>query len=181
MEIELLGRHVELSDKVRDYVDKKIGRLDRYLPDIKATRVELSHGIRRSRGEIYKAQITIWVDSAVLRAEEMEDDLFAAIDLASDKLHRQIERFRGKRLDRWHEGEPPPHPEPVLVSESEDRGGVVRRKRFAMHPMDELEAIEQLDLLGHDFYLFMNGESGEVNVIYRRKDGGYGLIEPVLA
>ena len=105
MEIELLARHVELSDKVRDYVDKKIGRLDRYLPDIKATRVELSHGTQRSRGEVYRVQITAWVDATVLRAEEMESDLFAAIDLASDKLHRQIERYRGRRLDRWHEGD----------------------------------------------------------------------------
>jgi putative sigma-54 modulation protein len=180
MEIELLARRVELSDKVRDYVDKKIGRLDRYLPDIKATRVELSHGVKRSRGEVYKAQITIWVDSAVLRAEEMEGELFTAIDLASDKLHRQIERFRGKRLDRWHDGDRVASEELPELDVEED-GAVVRRKRFAMHPMDEQEAIEQLDLLGHDFFLYMNGATGEVNVVYRRKDGGYGLIEPVLA
>jgi putative sigma-54 modulation protein len=182
MEIELLSRHVELTDKVRDYVDKKIGRLDRYLPDIKATRVELSHGTKRSRGEVYKAQITTWVDSAVLRAEEMEGDLYAAIDLASDKLHRQIERYRGRRLDRWHESG-----RDMLESGVDDESpadsdsDLVRRKSFAMHPMDEREAIEQLDLLGHDFYLFMHHRTGLVNVVYRRKDGGYGLIEPVIA
>lgn len=180
MEIELLARHVELSDEVREYVDKKIGRLDRYLPDIKATRVELSHGTQRSRGEVHRVQITTWVDATVLRAEEMEGDLFAAIDLASDKLHRQIERYRGRRLDRWHDGDRlPPEPDDDLAAT--DPVDVVRRKRFAMHPMDEAEAIDQLALLGHDFYLFMNDDTGLVNVVYRRKDGGYGLIEPVLA
>jgi putative sigma-54 modulation protein len=179
MEIELHARHVELSDKVRDHVEKKIGRLDRYLPDIKAARVELSHGTRRSRGEVYGAQITVWVDATVLRAEEIDGDLFAAVDLASDKLHRQIERYRGKRLDRWQDHD---RLVPDLADDEPEfsKVEVVRRKRFALYPMNEAEAVEQIELIGHDFFMFMNGDSGQVNVIYRRKDGGYGLIEPVL-
>jgi len=139
--------------------------------------------MRRSAGEVYTAQLTTWVDSTILRAEEMDHDLFAAIDLASDKLHRQIERFRGKRLDRWHEharlvpdAVPPEPPEGAPP-----HGSVVRRKRYEVFAMDESEAMEQLNLLGHDFYLFLNPDDGHVNVIYRRKDGNYGLIRPELA
>ena len=107
MDLELQVRHFDLTDTVRDYVDRKVGRLDRYLPGIKVTRVELGRGVRRSQGEVYTAQVTAWVDSSILRVEEMNADLFAAIDLASDKLHRQIERYKGKRLRRWHETKKP--------------------------------------------------------------------------
>ncbi len=191
MEIELQARHLDMNPAVRDYVNKKVGRLDRYLPDIKAIRVDLDHGMRRTKGEIYTAQITTWVDSTILRAEEMDHDLFAAIDMAADKLHRQVERYKGRRLDRWHDhakplGEPAA---PVEYAETEETveaaageaGHVVRRKRYSVFPMSEAEAVEQLNLLGHDFFLFMNADNGHVNVVYRRKDGNYGLIQPVVA
>lgn len=185
MHVELQARHFELSDPMRDYVDRKIGRFDRYLQGMKAIRVELAHGLRRSAGEVYTAQITLWVDNAILRAEEMDHDLFAAVDKAADKLQRQMERFKGKRLDRWHDhtaAVAEMSVEAVAAEEAEAEGAsVVRRKRFAMFPMGEQEAIEQLNLLGHDFYLFMNADSGHVNVVYRRKNGQYGLIEPELA
>ncbi|MFN2250703.1 MAG: ribosome hibernation-promoting factor, HPF/YfiA family [Anaerolineae bacterium] len=178
MDLELQVRHFDLTDTVRDYVERKVGRLDRYLPDIKVTRVELEHGQRRSQGEVYTAQITTWVDSHILRAEEMNPDLFAAIDLASDKVHRQVERYKGKRLRRWHE---PVKLEPDVAEppeEGEARAGIVRRKRFPVHPMTEDEAVDQLELLGHDFFLFHNADSGIINVLYRRKDGQLGLIQP---
>jgi len=181
MEVELHARHVELSDRIREHVDRKIGRLDRYLPDLRGARVDLVHGQKRSRGEVYTAQVTAFVNGGVLRAEEMDQDVYAAIDLASVKLHRQIERYRGKRLDRWHD-----HPRPELPPEEdldpdEVKHAVVRRKRFPLHEMDEFEAIEQLNLVAHDFFVFVNGTTGLVNVLYRRKDGGYGLIDPILA
>jgi putative sigma-54 modulation protein len=162
---------------VRDYVSKKVGRLDRYLPDTKATRVDLNRGTVRSQGEVYTAQITAWVDSTILRAEEMNPDLFAAIDLAADKLRHQMERYKGKRLQRWHD-----RAEPLPLAEEEpglEPAGlhVTRRKRFGVYPMAEGEAIEQFELLGHDFFLYLNADSGEVNALYRRKDGQLGLLE----
>lgn len=184
MEVEMQARHLELNESVRDYVNRKVGRLDRYLQNIKAIRVDLDHGIRRTRGEIYTAQITTWVDGTILRAEEMDHDLFAAIDMASDKLHRQIERYKGKRLDRWHEHTrlvPEELAAEAMTDEPAPSSHIVRRKRFDILAMDENEAIEQLNLLGHDFFVFMNAESGHVNVVYRRKDGNYGLIQPELA
>jgi putative sigma-54 modulation protein len=175
MDLELQVRHFDLTDTVRDYVDRKVGRLDRYLPDIRATRIELGRGMRRSQGEVYTAQVTSWVDNSILRVEEMNADLYAAIDVATDKLYRQIERYKGKRLQRWHA---PKKPAPAGEESAEvDAGSIVRRKRFQLLPMAEDEAIEQLDLLGHDFFLYIDGDTGGVNVLYRRKDGQLGLIQ----
>lgn len=181
MKIELHGRHVELTDRVREYAERKIGRLDRYLQDFRSARLDLSHGTKRGRGDVFTAQVTAHTGAGVLRAEEVDTDVFAAIDLAAAKLHRQVERYRGKRLDRWHDhSRPRPIEEPDEPMPAE-RGQVLRRKQFALYEMDEREAIEQLNLVDHDFYVFVNGHNGLVNVLYRRRDGGYGLIEPVLA
>jgi putative sigma-54 modulation protein len=177
MDVELQARHFDLTDTVRSYVDKKVGRLERYLPDLKATRVDLERGTTRTRGEVYTAQITTWVDSTILRAEEVNPDLFAAIDLATDKLHRQMGRYKGKRLNRWHDRAEPLPLEEEEAPEPSRLPVIARRKRFGIYPMPEGEAIEQLELLGHDFFLFLNADSGDVNVLYRRRDGELGLIE----
>ena len=147
MKIELHGRHVELSERVKEYAERKIGRLDRFLPDLRTARIDLSHGSKRGHGEVYTVQVTARTDDGVLRAEEVDSDLFAAIDLAAAKLHRQLERYRGKRLDRWHD-----HAVPSPLDEAEDdlpmeRGQVIKRKQFLLHEMDEREAIEQLNLV----------------------------------
>ena len=179
MDVELQVRHFELTDTVRDYVARKVGRLDRYLPDIKATRVDLDRGVTRSQGEVYTAQVTAWVEASILRAEEINGDLYAAIDLASDKIHRQIERYKGKRLRRWR-GRPIPQEESVDEPAEADETGpqIVRRKQFEVYSTTEGEAIDQLELLGHDFFLFLNAETGQLNVLYRRRDGQLGLLEP---
>jgi putative sigma-54 modulation protein len=182
MDVELQAHHVELTDMVRDYVDKKIGRLDRYLPVITSARVDLTKRITHSRGEVYSAQVTAWVSGTVLRSEEMHNDLYAAIDLAAEKIHRQIERYKGKRLDRWHgRSEPALGPELLEEAVASPAGSVTRRKRFPIYSMNEVEAVEQFDLLGHDFFLFRNADTGEFNVLYKRRDGELGLIEPELA
>jgi putative sigma-54 modulation protein len=184
MQVELQARHFDLTEPIKDYVEKKVGRLDRYLPDIHATSVELERDSTRSQGEVYVAEITVWVDNAVLRAEEMNPDVFTSIDVAGDKIFRQIEKYKGKRLNRWHgRAETAPAagdgmPELDVVARPH---AVVRRKRFRVYAMGEDEAVEQLDLLGHDFFIFVNGETGELNVIYRRKGGDLGLIEPTPA
>lgn len=179
MDVELQVRHFELTDTVRDYVERKVGRLDRYLPDIRATRVDLDRGVTRSQGEVYTAQVTTWVEASILRAEEINGDLYAAIDLASDKIHRQIERYKGKRLRRWR-GRPVPEEEGIDEVVDADEAGrqIVRRKRFAVYSTTEGEAVDQLELLGHDFFVFLNAESGQLNVLYRRKNGQLGLLEP---
>jgi len=181
MNLELTAKDVELDGEVRDYIDRKLGRLDRILSDIRATRVELRHGLTRSQGEVYTTQITAWVNRAVLRAEEMHPDLFASIDLASDKINRQVERYKGKRLDRWHSSgtREPNFDEPLEEDQSLTR--IVRRKRFEVYSMSEEEALEQIELLGHDFFLYRDADTGDMRLLYRRKDGRLGMIEPLMA
>ena len=183
MELVLKTRNVDVSDYLREYVEKKIGKLDRYLPTIREARVELSSENTKSTGEIYIAQVTLYANRVILRGEEQHNDMFAAIDSVVDTLYRQIARYKGKRQDRWRvRGEEPPlGAEELEELEEEELGPIVRRKRFQVYPMDEREAIEQMELLGHDFFIFHNAETGQINVVYRRRDGGYGLLEPELA
>ena len=186
MQLILKGKNVEISDWLREYVEKKVNRLDRYLPDIHEARVELSVEKTRSSQDRQVAQLTVRSNGVILRAEERTDDMFAAIDAVVDKMHRQIARYKGKRIARWRgqgsaRSEPgiPPLDEEILeelVEEQERR--IVRVKRFAVAPMNEDEAIEQMELLGHDFFIFFNPDLGMLNVLYRRKDGNYGLLEP---
>ena len=179
MTVELQARNFDLTPTVRDYVEKRVDRLDRYLPAIHATRVELHRDVTRSQGEVFSAEITAWVDHAVLRSEETNADLYTAIDAAVDKLFRQIEKYKGKRQERWHASV---ETAPFVEDEEEEAASeVVRRKRFRVFAMSEDEAMEQLGLLGHDFFIYKDADSGSMNVVYRRKDGGFGIIEPVQA
>jgi len=187
MEIELKSRDVALTDAVRQYVGSRFDRVGRHLPDARAARIELRHETKRSQGDVHIAQVTMWVDRTILRAEEMHADLYAAIDLASDKLLRQADRFKGKRVDRRHgnlgaEVRDLAATEPTLLAEREeatDAARIVRRKRFGVLAMAEDEAVEQFELLGHDFFVYRDGETGSLNVLYRRRDGQIGLLEPV--
>ena len=188
MQIILKGKNVEITDWLREYVDKKVNKLDRYLPDIQEVRVELSVQKTRSSQDRQVAQLTVRSNGLILRAEERTDDMFAAIDAVVDKMHRQIARYKGKQLDRWQgqalkraETELPPLDEDILEELAEEQTRrIVRVKRFAVSPMNEEEAIEQMELLGHDFFVFFNPNSGRMSVLYRRKDGNYGLLEPEL-
>lgn len=184
MTVELQARHFDLNPAIKEHVETKVGRLDRYLPDIHATTVVLEREVVRSQGEVFSAEITAWVDKAVLRAEETNPDVYTAVDVAADRMFRQIEKYKGKRLDRWH-GRAETAPMSDLLEDEEDYededATVVRRKQFRIYAMTEGEAAEQIDLLGHDFFVFLNGDSGQINVLYRRKDGGLGLLDPVPA
>jgi putative sigma-54 modulation protein len=188
MQLILKGKNVEITDWLREYVEKKVNKLDRYLPDINEARVELSVQKTRSSQDRQVAQLTVRSNGVILRAEERTDDIFAAIDAVVDKMHRQIARYKGKRKDRWQgqgpgraEVEPAPPETEALEEPEEETGGIVRVKRFSVSPMDENEAIQQMELLGHDFFVFFNPNSGKLSVVYRRKDGNYGLLEPDLA
>jgi putative sigma-54 modulation protein len=184
MNVELHSRHLPITEQVRDYVERKIGRLDRYLPDIQSTRVDLDRRLTHSQGEVHSAQVTAWVNGTVLRAEELHADLYAAIDLAAEKIHRQIERYKGKRLHRWHD-RVMPEVAPLAAEEAEAEEApalvVSRRKRFPIYSMSEAEAVEQFELLGHDFFIFQDADRGAIHVLYRRRGGELGLIEPELA
>lgn len=181
MEIQLLTRNMELTPRLQEYVEKKVSRLSRYLPNITDVRVDLSVENTCSSAHRQVAQLTIRTPRVMLRAEERASDMFAAIDAALDKMRRQITRYKTRRQDRWQrvEGEEE-WEETAPPSEEAISGKVVRVKRFEMFPMTPEEAIEQMELLGHQFFVFLNAEEGGINVIYRRRDGDYGLIIPEL-
>jgi putative sigma-54 modulation protein len=177
---------------MEEYVEKKIGKLERYLPIIDEARMELSQEETRSAQHRMIAQLTVRSRGKVLRAEERDQDLFAAIDLVAEKMQRQITRFkdrlyskgqmRGAETVRVPEAaEAVVEVEAVAEAEVEPVGSIVRTKTFAMTPMNPEEAIEQMELLGHDFFVFYNSDVDGINVLYRRRSGDYGLLQPELA
>lgn len=182
MELTIKGRNVELTDRLRDYVEKKIGRLDHYLPSITEAWVELASVGAKAAQDRQVCQVTVRSNGVILRAEERSDDMFTAIDSVLHKMYRQIARYKGKRENRWRGAGASLEPLPLDLEEEmdEEENQIVRTKRFPMTPMHAEEALEQMQLLGHDFFIFYNAEEGEVNVLYRRKDGNYGLLQPEL-
>ena len=182
MELMIKGKNVEITDRLRDYLEKKIGRLDRYLPTITEAWVEISTEGARAAQDRQVCQVTVRSNGTILRAEERSDDIFTAIDTVLDKMYRQIARYKGKRKNRWRGANMAPEPLPLDLEEEaeEEANNIVRVKSFAMTPMLPDEAVEQMELLGHDFFVFYNADEGQVNVIYRRKDGDYGLLQPDL-
>jgi len=181
--VTIQGRDLSISPRLQEYVEKKVGKLDRYLPSVQEARVDLAEAkSARSAVDRFVAQLTVPIRGAVLRAEERQDDIYAAVDAVLDKMHRQIARYKGKHSRGRGDGagaETVAFPEAEEHAAVEAAGVVVRRKRFALTPMDEAEAIEQMQLLGHDqFFVFYNADTNRVNVLYRRKDGDFGLIDP---
>lgn len=181
MKVTIQGRNVEITDRLREYVDKKVSRLIRYLPSIDEARMELTVHRARSAQDRQVAQLTVRNRGTILRAEERSSDLSASIDAVLDKMYRQIMRYKGKRYrgrTQSRRAEEPLEEGEGMELYAEEPHHIVRVKHFPTPPMNEGEAIEQMELLGHDFFVFLNAESGEINVLYRRRDGDYGLIIP---
>jgi putative sigma-54 modulation protein len=186
--VQIHSRDLSVTPRLREYIEKKVSRLDHYLPSLTEARVDLSEAkSARSAADREVAQLTVWTRGVVLRAEESKDDMFAAVDAVLDKMHRQIERYKGKHWRSRHNGEGiqalvEESEEPETATELEPLGSVVRRKRFALTPMSEGEALEQMSLVGHEtFFVFYNADSNRVNVLYRRKNGDFGLIDPEIS
>ena len=185
MELLINSHNIEVTPRLENYVEKKTGKLDRYMPSLTEVHVDLSTENARSAVERQVAQITIRDNrGTILRAEERSNDMFAAIDTVVDKLYRQINRYRGKKRKKYRGsneevfmGEPLPFEE---AEEEDTDQAIVRRKQFALQPMSSEEAIDQMELLGHDFFVFFNAEEEAINVLYRRRDNNYGLLQPEL-
>ncbi len=181
LQVEVYTRNMELSDHIGEYVNKKVGKLDRYLSNIDHVRVDLAHvKAARNANDRHTAQITVRGRGFILRTEESADTILAALDLALEKMQRRIERYKGKRGRRRLDVRPEEETAPLEeIEEIEEEPIIARRKRFTLVPMTEAEAIEQMQLLGHDnFFIFYNANTDGINVLYRRRDGAYGLIEP---
>lgn len=176
MKFNIHGKKVEVTEPIRKYIEDKIGRLDKYLEnpeDVTATIVIRIRGIEQT------VEVTIPIQKIILRGEESHSDLYAAIDIVSDKLERQIRKNK-TRISR----------RPVQMGnlgfdfsldtekvEEEDTNTIVKRKQIEMKPMNEEEAILQMNLIGHEFFVFKNVSTDEIDILYKRKDGNYGIIE----
>ena len=177
MNIIISGKNMDITDALREQTNKKVGKLERYFEPGTEAHVTLS--VEKNR---HIVEVTIPFNGIILRAEESTDDMYASIDKVLDKLEHQIHRYRTKLERSFRSGAF--KDERLLFSADvyHDNNGqelkVVKTKRFAIKPMSVEEALMQMDLLGHSFFVFTNADTDEVNVVYKRRDGRYGLIEP---
>jgi putative sigma-54 modulation protein len=180
MRLQVKGKNVEVSDTIRRYAEGKMRKLSRQLHDLAEVELELRVEKNPSIAENQVAEVTVWTKGPTLRVTEASTDMKASIDQLTEKLLRQVEHVRGKRRGRQARvnGIPPGGAMSIPADEEEAGPQIVRTKQFSVKPMSAEEAALQLELIGHDFFVFRSDESGEINVLYRRRDGGYGLIEP---
>jgi putative sigma-54 modulation protein len=181
MNFNIRGERIEVTEALREYVEKKLGRLERYFEAPPTSEVTVTLSVIREKQSV---EVTIPLTGVLLRAEEKSDDMYASIDLVVDKLERQIRKHKTKanRKVRKEAGFKNLFKDdivtPAHLIEEEDDYEVVRTKRFTLKPMDIEEAILQMNMVGHNFFVFANSDSSQVNVVYKRADGKYGLIEP---
>lgn len=197
MDVQIKTKNLRLTDSLQTYIESRIQRLEKINQRVTDAKFEVHTERNRSGGEQAIAQFTIATKSTILRTEEKNKDLHTAIDLAVDRMERQIRRFHDKQvfnrrrqkslaaLDIDTEAVAPNglvvDESAVEVDDDEPAELLVRRKRYTILPMSEEEAIEQMELLGHDFFVFFNPDDAQINVLYRRRDGQYGVIQPDLA
>lgn len=184
MNYNVRGENIEVTPAIREYLEKKIAKLDRYFNESPNANVNVNLKVFPDKKS--KVEVTIPMPNLVLRAEEVNEDMYAAIDLITDKLERQIRKHKTKVNRKFREKGGDIKGAPIFaengnangfVAEDEDDLEVVRTKHFDLKPMDSEEAILQMNLLGHSFYVFTNADTNQTNVVYKRKDGRYGLIE----
>lgn len=177
------GKHLDVTPALKDYAEAKFSKITRYFDQIHEAQVVLSVERRDGVGKAQVVEVTVWGDGILLRGEEASPDMYSSIDLVFDKLRKQIEKYRSKVIDRRRLNESRRKDRLAISARAALRAGpraseIVRTKRFAMKPMTPDEAVMQMELLGHDFFVFRNSRTMEVNVVYRRTDGQYGMIEP---
>lgn len=171
MEIIIRGDKLQVTDSMKQYIEEKVGKLEKYLNDSEQVRANV---VIRVRNYDQIVEITIPLKSVILRSEEKQEDFYAAVDKTIDKLERQIRKNKTKlsRHNRVYD-------EIVLneiPEEEEEKEEIIKRKKISVKPMDEEEAILQMELLGHEFYMFIDSDTNKPSVVYKRKNGGYGVI-----
>lgn len=181
--LQIYTRNLELTDRLRSYVEGKVMKLQRYLPNLDSIRVDLSESNAKDNSRRMVAQITIYVPKAILRAEERSGDIFTAVDSVMDKMSRRVERYKGRRrVSRRPQVAAAATASAAVdldVLEEEVLPSVARVKEFEVSSIMVEEAIEQMELLGHHFFLFVDASDGRLSVVYRREDGDYGILKPI--
>ena len=173
MQYIISGRNIDVTEGLKSAIHEKIGKLERYFtPD---TEVHVTLSVEKERQKI---EITIPMKGNIVRAEQVSNDMYVSIDLVEEIIERQLRKYKNKIVDRQQAAASLSKAFVEEEIEDDDEIKIIRSKRFAMKPMDPEEACVQMELLGHDFYVFRNAISDEVNVVYKRKDHTFGLIEP---
>jgi putative sigma-54 modulation protein len=186
MDLNLTGKNLEISNQARDYITLKLNKVNRYLPNILAFDVVASREMTRSPNQQFIVQVTLNSNGTLIRGEERAQDLHAAVDKVYEVLSRQIEHYKSKLP--YKKGRRPASirtstaeaTAAVTEEEVEEGPQVVKNKKFELKPMSMEEAIDQMQLLGHDFFLYYNPDTNNVNLLYKRQDGNLGLIEPLV-
>ena len=173
MNLVISGKNLDITEGLRSAIEEKIGKLERYFTDTTEVHVTLSTEKNRQ-----KIEITIPMKGSIIRAEEVSSDMYVSIDLVEEVIERQLRKYKNKLIDKEQNAA---HLSQSFIEaddfEDEDIQ-IIRSKKFAMKPMDAEEACVQMELLGHNFFMFLNADTNEVNVVYKRKGNSYGLIEP---
>ena len=173
MNLVISGKNLDITEGLRSAIEEKIGKLERYFTDTTEVHVTLSTEKNRQ-----KIEITIPMKGSIIRAEEVSSDMYVSIDLVEEVIERQLRKYKNKLIDKDQNAA---HLSQSFIEaddyEEEDIQ-IIRSKKFAMKPMDPEEACVQMELIGHNFFVFRNSETDEVNVVYKRKGNTYGLIEP---
>ena len=191
MDIQIYARNITLGDDSEKYINRKIDRLERHLNAISDAKLEISQKRSRKQGDVVVAQLTLSASGQILRGQETGQNLFAAIDAVTDVMDRQIRRYKTKvnrnsqgrraaRSELIRETAAPPEELEIDHAEITELGTLVRTKRFAMRPMTLEDAISEMEFLSHNFFFFYNTNTKEYNVLYKRQDGDYSVIEPDL-
>jgi len=188
MKLLIQGNNIEVTESIHDYVEEKLEKAVKHFQNL-ATKVDVHLSVARNAriSNKHKAEVTVYANGTIIRAQEHSENLYASIDLVSDKITRQLRKYKERNLDKKVHAtekvadaveEKPVETDLIGDRQPELPSEVVRMKYFAMTPMTIDEAWEQLQLVDHDFYMFRNKETGDINVIYQRNHGGYGVIQP---
>jgi putative sigma-54 modulation protein len=173
MNIIVTGRHIDITPALKSYAEKKITRVNRYLSNISEANVTIS--VEKYR---HKVETLLKVNGIMIQAEAITGEVYSSIDEVAGKLERQIKKYKEKLVSH-RKGEGKPGPETLETAAPPEEGKIIKNKRFALKPMSPDEAVMQMELLDKDFFVFTNDNSGDINVLYRRRDGNFGLIEPM--
>lgn len=174
MKYNIRGNKIDVTKAINDYIEEKVSKLEKYLDDNEEVEAK---AVISAKGKNQKVEVTIWSGKYNIRAEESNPDLYSAIDLVVDKLERQFKKYRGKLNSKKNTREEYIPSIEIEEYEEYENETIVRKKEVFLKPIDEEEAIMQMELLGHSFFVFKNVDTDKINVVYKRKDGDYGVIE----
>ncbi|ACV64665.1 sigma 54 modulation protein/ribosomal protein S30EA [Desulfofarcimen acetoxidans DSM 771] len=175
MDVQVRGRNIQVTPALKDYVEKRLSKMDKFADNYHFGEAQVTMKVEK---ESHRVEVTIPVNGMILRGEETTGDMYSSIDLVVEKLEKQINRFKGKLSRRGRALNGVPYVSETQAAVDDDAPKILRNKRFNMKPMSVEEAVLQMNLLGHSFFVFSNADSDRANVVYKRKDGNYGLIEP---